>query len=60
MATPQEKPAAHPSAVASCSVTDCVHNENRECHAGEIDVRMEQGNAICATYETEEQPKPRP
>lgn len=60
MATPQEKRAPHPSAVASCDVTDCVHNENRDCHAGEIDVRIgQQGNAICATYKTGE-PKPRP
>lgn len=60
MATPQEKRAAQPSTVASCSVTDCVYNESQECHAGEINVRFgEQGNAICATYNPEK-PKPRP
>lgn len=60
MATPQEKRARHPSTVASCSATDCTYNENRECHAGEIEVRMANGGqAICATYEPET-PKPRP
>jgi hypothetical protein len=60
MATPQEKRAAQPSMVASCSVTDCVYNEDRECHAGEIDVRVgAQGGAICATYDPEK-PRARP
>jgi hypothetical protein len=50
MANPQEKRAAAPSAVASCSATDCTHNENRECHAGEIRVEMGGQGAICGTY----------
>jgi hypothetical protein len=51
MANPQEQRATAPSAVASCSATDCVHNENRECHAGEIHVEMSGKGAICGTYE---------
>jgi hypothetical protein len=51
MANPQEKHAAAPSSVASCSATDCTHNENRECHAGEIRVEMGPQGAICGTYD---------
>ena len=47
----QEKRGAAPSAVGSCSATDCVHNENRECHAGEIHVEIGGQGAICGTYE---------
>jgi len=61
MATPMEKRAqGQPSAVASCAVTNCKFNEDRECHAGEIDVRFGDGQqAICGTYEPEK-PKARP
>lgn len=59
MANPQEKRAQAPSAVASCSATDCQHNENRECHAGEIRVEMSSQGAVCATYAPARQ-KPRP
>lgn len=59
MANPQEKRAAAPSAVASCSATDCTHNENRECHAGEIQVEMSGQGAICGTY-SPRKPKARP
>ena len=59
MQNPQEKRAAAPSAVAACSVTDCVHNENRECHAGEITVEVGAQGAVCATYRPEK-PKARP
>lgn len=51
MANPQEKRAEAPSAVAACTVTDCVHNEERECHAGEIRVEVGAQGAMCATYE---------
>jgi hypothetical protein len=50
MANPQERRAAEPSMVASCSATDCSHNENRECHAGEIRVEMGAQGAVCGTY----------
>lgn len=59
MANPQEKRAEAPSAVASCSATDCTYNEDRECHAGEIRVEMGSGGAICGTYEPRRS-KPRP
>lgn len=59
MANPQEQRAAAPSAVASCSATDCTHNENRECHAGEIQVEMSGQGAICGTY-SPRKPKARP
>ena len=59
MANPQEKRAAATSAVASCSATDCVHNENRECHAGEIQVEMSAQGAVCGTYKPGK-PKMRP
>jgi len=59
MANPQEKRAQAPSAVASCSATDCQHNENRECHADEIKVEMGAQGAVCATYNPTK-PKARP
>ncbi|MDQ3389548.1 MAG: DUF1540 domain-containing protein [Gemmatimonadota bacterium] len=59
MANPQEKRAAHSSAVAACTVTDCVHNEDRECHAGEIRVEVGASGAVCATY-TPEKGRARP
>jgi hypothetical protein len=59
MAQPQEKRAAAAATVASCSATDCMHNENRECHAGEIRVEMGAQGAVCVTYNPTKQ-KPRP
>lgn len=59
MATPQERKADAPSAVASCSATNCTHNEDKECHAGEIEVRMGAQGAICGTFEPRSG-KPRP
>lgn len=58
MAEPQKKSAAG-SVVGSCSATDCTHNENEECHAGRIVVRMGAHGAECGTYEPA-QPKARP
>jgi hypothetical protein len=58
-AQPQERRGQAPSAVASCSATDCAHNENRQCHAGEIKVEMSAQGAICATYNPSK-PKVRP
>lgn len=59
MAEPQEKRSTAASMVASCSATDCVHNENRECHAGEIQVEMSGQGAVCGTYNPRK-PKNRP
>lgn len=59
MANPKERHEAAPSAVASCSATDCTHNEDRECHAGEIRVEMGAQGAVCATYDPR-RPKARP
>jgi hypothetical protein len=59
MANPQEQRGSAPSAVASCSATDCMHNENMECHAGEIRVEMTGQGAICGTYSPRKS-KPRP
>lgn len=59
MANPIEKRAEAPSQVASCSATDCVYNENQDCHAGEIRVEMSGQGAVCGTYDPR-RPKDRP
>ncbi|MBX6365379.1 MAG: DUF1540 domain-containing protein [Gemmatimonadetes bacterium] len=59
MAEPMRQPTPAISRVASCTATDCVHNRDRQCHAGEIEVRMSADGAICGTYEPEK-PRPRP
>lgn len=59
MANPQQQPSAATSAVASCSATDCSHNANKECHAGEIRVEMSAQGAVCSTYNPAK-PKARP
>ena len=51
MANPQQRTSAAASTVASCAATDCTHNENRECHAGEIRVEIGGQGAVCATYD---------
>jgi|GEM_PF-2321408 len=38
------------SIVGNCDATDCRYNENRECHAGQIQVSMSGNMAQCATY----------
>ncbi len=53
MANPQERPRAAVSVVASCSATDCTHNHDRECHAGQIRVEIGAQGAICGTYNPE-------
>lgn len=60
MQSPQEKPRAQTSVVSACSVTDCRHNENQECHAGEIEVRVGAQGAVCGTYAPEGASRPRP
>jgi hypothetical protein len=59
MAEPREQRATAQSVVSSCGATDCSHNENRECHAGEIRVEMGAQGAICGTYNPRK-PKMRP
>lgn len=39
------------SMVGSCDATDCRYNENRECHAGQIQVAMSGNMAQCMTYD---------
>jgi hypothetical protein len=59
MADAQPQSRSHSSVVGSCSATDCRHNEDRECHAGEILVQINAGSAVCGTY-SPESPQPRP
>jgi hypothetical protein len=60
MQQPQERPQAHTSVVGACTVTDCRFNEAHECHAGQIEVRVGQDGAHCATYTPEASTRPRP
>lgn len=39
------------SIVGACGATDCRYNENRECHAGQIEVGMNGNMAQCMTYD---------
>ncbi|SMB80276.1 DUF1540 domain-containing protein [Deinococcus hopiensis] len=39
------------SVVGSCDATNCRYNENRECHAGQIQVSLSGGTAQCMTYD---------
>lgn len=59
MAEPQKKTSPATSTVAECSATDCRHNEERECHAGDIRVRIDGNQAVCGTYDPTT-PKARP
>lgn len=38
------------SIVGRCDATNCRHNENHECHAGQIEVTMSGQMAQCMTY----------
>ena len=60
MQNPQERPQAQLSVVGACSVTDCRFNEDHECHAGSIEVRVGPDGAHCATYQPEGSTRPRP
>lgn len=60
MQNPQERPQANLSVVGACSVTDCRFNEDHECHAGQIEVRVGPDGAHCATYTPEASARPRP
>lgn len=60
MANPQQNSLPQASVVGACTVTDCVHNENRECHAGSIEVQVGAQGAVCGTYKPEGQARPRP
>ena len=57
---PQERAQANLSVVGSCSVTDCRFNEEHECHAGQIEVRVGPDGAHCGTYQPEASLRPRP
>ena len=59
MAKEAKEQAPRAAAVASCAATDCRHNESRSCTAGEIELKVEDGAAVCATYSSEK-PKARP
>jgi hypothetical protein len=59
MADAQPNSRPQTSVVGSCSATDCRHNEDRDCHAGEIVVQINAGAAICGTY-SPESPQTRP
>jgi hypothetical protein len=60
MADAQRQHRAASSVVGSCSATECRHNEDRECHAGEILVQIGgNGTAVCDTY-SPESPQARP
>jgi hypothetical protein len=51
MADPKRQPRSESSVVGSCTATDCRHNEDRACHAGEILVQIGGGGtAVCGTY----------
>ena len=41
MAEPQKKATPAASTVSKCSATDCAHNEDQDCNAGEIVVQIE-------------------
>ncbi len=60
MANPMENRAPETSVVAACTVRDCVHNQNEECHAGQIEVRVGPQGAACATYKPGGEARPRP
>ena len=54
MAEPQKKARAEAATVSSCHATNCVHNEDKNCHADAIVVEMSaDGHATCVTYESE-------
>ena len=59
MAEPQKQPTPAASTVAECAATDCAHNEEKECNAGEILVQIDDGQAVCGTYNPTS-PKARP
>lgn len=42
------------SIVGRCDATSCRYNENRECHAGQIEVAMSGQMAQCLTYTPQE------
>jgi hypothetical protein len=59
MAEPQPQGRPNTSVVGSCTATECRHNEDRECHAGEIVVQIGGNTAVCGTYDPET-PRSRP
>lgn len=59
MAQPEKSRSTQAAGVASCAATDCRHNDDRACTAGEIKVTMQDGKPACGTY-APETPKARP
>jgi hypothetical protein len=53
MGDPQARSRPQSSVVGSCTATECRHNEDRECHAGEILVQIGGSGAVCGTYDPE-------
>ena len=60
MQNPQQQPGSETSVVSSCTVTDCRFNEEHECHAGQIEVKVGPDGAHCGTYSPEGDQRPRP
>ena len=60
MQNPQQQPGSETSVVSSCTVTDCRFNEEHECHAGQIEVKVGTDGAHCGTYSPEGDQRPRP
>jgi hypothetical protein len=60
MQNPQERARPQASVVGACTVTDCRFNEDSECHAGQIEVRVSASGAECGTYSPEGSDRPRP
>lgn len=55
---PQSEAQPQRSVVAACSATDCRHNRDGQCHAGQIEVRPGPHGAVCATYAPEAKARP--
>ena len=60
MQNTQQQPGSETSVVSSCTVTDCRFNEEHECHAGQIEVKVGPDGAHCGTYSPEGSERPRP
>lgn len=55
----EKSPAPQAATVADCAATECRHNEDQNCTAGEIQLTVNEGRATCATY-APEKPAARP